>query len=999
MDIPYIDKRSKQDIIDYIKRVSKTYTPEWKFDTNNADVGSALALIYSNMYYETIKRFNNVAKKSMFDFFNNINIEMLSATPSEGYVSFQLSSENLKKSVEVSAKTQLVAIQNDKQILFQTLEDVLVSNCQIQYMYISNGENDLIRKLYERISEKDVISNIELFDTSNMDNLQQHIVEIYHQDVFNITSSAYIGIKFIKMENDNEDINSILEDAVKSKKLLFQYYSKDGYIDFDKVSALNDSLVAYKNDNKLSFKDTLIEGAFKVRLVSNKNDFLNGKIFKRLECFSQNKNIVPDIVITNDFEKSTNQCYPFNEKPLLYDEFYIASKDAFCKKNATIEVSFYMDFHKFPIEDEPSNETEIEYKLIMKRSQFKPEMEYDITIDTVIWEYFNGNGWARLFPDNQYEDIFHPKNGRRTKTISFMCPNDITPITIGSKECYYIRAKILKMSNRFKTKGNFIVPLISEILINYYYDNNVVPNKITCLNNTQIDIFKDIDFNSSEASIEPFKYLSTKNSEIYFGFNNPLEYGPIKFLFCMKDNVAFETIKLKWSYLTNDGWKPLTIFDETKNFQKTGLVTLIGNTNFKLENIFGKTAYWIKVSDFQNGYNKKINFLPTLSEVHTNVVDIINVVDMPEETFSIEPFEENKVCQLSKNMIYNVEVWINEISELTNSEIETLKSKGLIDIVYDVFGIPTSIWVKWQEVNDLTFSSPTDRHFKVYKNSGNIQFGDNIHGKIPAYKDNQTIKVKYSVGGGKNGNVPNNAIKKINKTLGFVTSVYNPLTTYGGSDIETIEHAMTRTSAKLRNCNRAVTTFDYETLAREAERNILKVKCIPNMSPDGNKAFGNVVLVVLTEDYNKDQSYFISVREKIEKYISTKMSENIYQAKALHIIQPQYVYYNVKAEISVKSLKNVFEIKSQIEKKINEFLDVNTGNFNHKGWDIGVLANSMQILNVIKNIQGISYIKNLIITPYMNVNSHMVKIDISNLKVKDFALAFNGTYDIVITVG
>ena len=209
---------------------------------------------------------------------------------------------------------------------------------------------------------------------------------------------------------------------------------------------------------------------------------------------------------------------------------------------------------------------------------------------------------------------------------------------------------------------------------------------------------------------------------------------------------------------------------------------------------------------------------------------------------------------------------------------------------------------------------------------------------------------------------------------------------------------MCRTSAKLRNCNRAVTTFDYETLAREVERNILKIKCISNISPDGNKSLGSIVLVVLTEDYNKDQNYFISIKEKIEKYISTKMSENIYQARALHIIQPTYIYYSVKAEISVKSFKNVFEIKSQVENTINEFLDVNTGNFNHKGWDIGVLANSTQILNVIKNIKGISYIKSLIITPYMYINSHMVKIDIASLKVKDFSLALSGTHDIIITV-
>lgn len=997
MDIPYIDKRSKQDIIDYIKRVSKTYTPEWNFDTNNPDVGSALALIYSNMYYETVKRFNKVAKKSMFDFFNSINIEMLSATSSEGYVSFQLSSENLKKNIEVPAKTQLIATQNNKQILFQTLEDILVTNSKIQYMYISNGYNDLIRKLYERTSQQDTIFNVELFDTSNIDNIQQHIVEIYHKDVFNITTNAYVGIKFIKMENDNENINLILEDAINSKELIFQYYSTDGYKNFDKIAVLNDSIIAYKNNN-LPFKDTFTDGSFKVRLISNQVDLLNDKSFKRLECFSQNKNIIPDIVMTNDFEKNVNQLYPFDEKPLLYDEFYIASQDAFCKKDATIEISFYTDFKKVPIEDEPSTEKEIEYKLIMKHSQFKPEVEYDITIDTVIWEYFNGNGWARLFKDNQYEDIFHPKNGRKTKTISFICPSDMTTITVGSKECYFIRAKILKMNNRFKTKGNFIVPLISEISINYYYNNNVVPNKITCLNNTQTDIFHDIDFNSIETTIQPFKYLNTKHSEIYLGFNNPLEYGPIKFLFCMKDNVSFETTKLKWSYFSNDTWKPLTIFDETNNFQKTGIVTLMGNMNFQLTNIFGKTAYWIKISDFQNEYTKKMDFLPVLNEVHTNSVNVVNIIDMPEETFSIEPFEENKICKLSANMIYKVEVWINEISELTNNEIEVLQSKGLIDIVYDIFGIPVSMWVKWQEVNDLTFSSPTDRHFKVYKNDGIVVFGNNIHGKIPPYKDTQTIKIKYSVGGGKDGNVPKKSINKINKTLGFVTDVYNPLSTYGGSDIETVEQAMRRTSAKLRNCNRAVTTFDYETLAREVERNILKIKCISNISPDGNKSLGSIVLVVLTEDYNKDQNYFISIKEKIEKYISTKMSENIYQARALHIIQPTYIYYSVKAEISLKSFKNVFEIKSQVENTINEFLDVNTGNFNHKGWDIGVLANSTQILNVIKNIKGISYIKSLIITPYMYINSHMVKIDIASLKVKDFSLALSGTHDIIITV-
>ena len=994
MDIPYIDKRSKQDVINYIKRVSKTYTPEWKFDTTNVDVGSAVALIYADMYYQTIKRFNRVAQKSMFDFFNSINIQMLPATASEGYVSFGLSSESIRDGVEVPCKTQLMVNSKGGDTIFQTLEDVLVSNCQIQRIYVSNGYNDVIKSIYT-YNDSNSIFDIQLFDTSNEGNVQEHIVELYHDDVFKIEGNAYIGIKFVRLSSDYTNTLDDLETAIQSNLLELQYYSTQGYTNFLKVSVLDDRLVAYKSDTQAPFK---FDRGFKVRLVSKSSELFSNRAFKRLECFSQSKDIVPDVVLTNEAEKNVNRCYPFDEKPLQYDEFYIASKDAFCKKGANIEVSFYTDFKKIPIQDEPSIEPEMEYKLIMKRSQFNPEPEYNITIDCVVWEYFNGKGWARLFKDNEYEDVFHPQNGRRTKTVSFICPEDIALITVGSKECYYIRAKVLKMSNRFKTKGYYITPVISEISINYYYSDSVIPNLITCKNNTITETFTSADFNSESSTIEPFKYLKDKSTELYFGFNYPLEYGPIRLLFCMKEDVPFETAKLKWSYLTDDGWKPLTVFDETENFRKTGVVTLIGNTNFKQETIFGSSLYWIKISDFQNEYTVNSRYLPTLKEVHYNAVSVINVVDMPEEVFTIEPTSESIVCKLSRGMVYSIEVWVNELSELTDTEIEDLKSLGIVSVVYDVFGMPISIWVKWQEVKDLNFSKPNDRHYRVDRNSGTIVFGDNVHGKIPSYKDGQTIKVKYSVGGGKSGNVEKYAISKINKTLGFVTNVYNPLITYGGSDIETVDRAIKRTACSLRSRNRAVTTFDYETLTLEAERSILKVKCIPNMRPDGTKSFGDVVLVILMEDYDKEQTYFNAVRERVKKYISDKMSGSVYSAKALHIVQPQYVYYNIKAEVSVKSFRSVFEVKSKIEDKIKEFLDVTTGNFDHKGWDIGVLSNSTQILNAIKNVEGVSYIKSIVITPYVKLNSNLVEVDINNIKGKEFALAFNGSHDIVITV-
>lgn len=997
MNIPSVDRRSARDIADAIKNLSGSYTPEWKFDENNPDAGTALALIYADMHYGTVRRLNGTAQKIMFDFFNSINTEMLPAKASEGYVSFGLANNNLDYNAEVKAGTQVSCSGNRNQVIFRTDDDVLVSNSAVRYIYLSDGNNDIIMNLYDSDSEK--WGKTELFNLSPEKSIQSHVLRIFHKDIFNNNAEMYAGIKFIKQVNDTDDISELLAKAVGQGRIKVQYYSSDGYTDFERVYAEGDLIKFYKSSNQPDFK--INDENFEIRIISYSTELFKEKSFKKIECFSESSNIIPESVFTNETEKNANQLYPFNEKPSQYDEFYIGSDDCFSKKGAYVQVSFYVDFEKFDIDDEQNNQPQIEYKLIMKHSQFRQEEMFDITVDEVVWEYFNGKGWARLFRDNRYSDIFNPANGRKNRVISFICPDDIQMITVNSKESYYIRAKIFRMNNQFKTRGYFISPVLNEISISYCYKDFVLPDKIICCNNTEKEIFYSRDFSSPQSKISfyPFKYLDNKYPEMYLGFNYPPQYGPVRFLFCMQDNVSFETCKLKWSFLTNDGWRILNVFDETENFRKTGTVTLIGNNDFKKEIIFGKSAYWIKISDFQSGYSDRKNrFFPVLENIYNNISYIVNINDMPEEVFSIEPFESHKICDLSADAVYEAEVWVDEISQLNSDETEQLKSSGRAEIVYDVFGIPVKIWVRWQEVDDMKFSLPDDRHFKVDRNSGKVIFGDNIHGRIPPYKNGNTIRIKYSVGGGKSGNVPAGAVKTINQPLGFVTDVFNPLITYGGTDTETAEKAVKRTSAGLRSCNRAVTAFDYETLAMEAERSIIKVKCISNMLPDGTKSFGNIMLVILTEDYDKEKSYFVSVREKVRNYISSKMSSNVYQSGNLHIIQPQFVFYNIKAEICVKSFKNIFDIKSRAEKKINDFLDVNTGNFNGNGWDIGVLPNSVQILNALKSVEGAAFVKNISLTAYINVNSEIYDVDVNNIKGYEFSLVASGKHDIIITV-
>ena len=84
----------------------------------------------------------------------------------------------------------------------------------------------------------------------------------------------------------------------------------------------------------------------------------------------------------------------------------------------------------------------------MKRTDFIPDPEYDIGIDEVIWEYYNGNDWRKLPESDRYSKVFRAASDQleRKTEITFNCPGDLTPVLVGAVEGRYIRARILKMN-------------------------------------------------------------------------------------------------------------------------------------------------------------------------------------------------------------------------------------------------------------------------------------------------------------------------------------------------------------------------------------------------------------------------------------------------------------------------------------------------------------------------------------------------------------------------
>ena len=148
MKIPQMEKMSKKDIIDYMRKCAKQYVPEWRYDKNQPDAGTALVSIFADMMYDNFKKFNLSVAGDLFSFFDGINAKLLPASPAEGFVVFGMP-EGLLSEAEVPVGTRLLAEGEEEQLVFETQEEVLVCPLDIQKIFLAAPKEDAIYELFD----------------------------------------------------------------------------------------------------------------------------------------------------------------------------------------------------------------------------------------------------------------------------------------------------------------------------------------------------------------------------------------------------------------------------------------------------------------------------------------------------------------------------------------------------------------------------------------------------------------------------------------------------------------------------------------------------------------------------------------------------------------------------------------------------------------------------------------------------------------------------------
>lgn len=112
MEIPKLDQRNKEDFIQQIQQLAKSYLPQWQFNSHNPDMGSVAALIFAGMMQDVVERYNRTAEKNMVEFFRHLGASPLQLEPARSYVQCSVSGmpenvpgEFLPEGVQVLAQT------------------------------------------------------------------------------------------------------------------------------------------------------------------------------------------------------------------------------------------------------------------------------------------------------------------------------------------------------------------------------------------------------------------------------------------------------------------------------------------------------------------------------------------------------------------------------------------------------------------------------------------------------------------------------------------------------------------------------------------------------------------------------------------------------------------------------------------------------------------------------------------------------------------------------
>lgn len=1000
-----IDERTASDIRNEIAELAKSYTPEWKFDIANPDIGSVIALIFAHQTENNIFRFNQILEKYRTEFVNMYGIVPLSAKPAHAAVVMEPGVNTA--GVSIVKGTQLIGeSENGRDIIFETLYDMYVTGAALTDIIGVSGhlgkiipfwgkrtETDYFGKPLETAaSEEGTLQPIPLFSYTRQ-GIQRQALLFYHSYLFDVNQDG-IGVRF----HGRKSSVLLAEMFMDREKFRFSYLGEDGVTPYEKISRKEDTIYLHKRQRGDNKKRQYRGREMSVIILEMLTKLTESIEIDNIEFKAFDGQVLPSFLNNGSMDMDILEFTPFGEQLSLYQECYIGQDTAFTQIGAEISIQFTMEFGEkkqlLIMEDTDENLP------VIKR---KPRRTYterygDCLVQEISIEYFNGTGWKRLPTAYSAKQLFAQAENTGVHEIRFAVPQDWERMSVGGYEERCIRLRVERADNCYMRPVRHVYPIIKNMVISYSYcDKYVKPEEVVAVReDKERNLTQKLEEGRGFIGFQAFPYT---RDYMYFGFDKKFDQGPVSILLDMQENSNMQRREVFFEYSAGNSFKPLRVIDNTNGLQNSGTVLFQPPADMGRQDMAGRERYWIRIADRHGEPHKTGQLYPVLKRIYINAADVWNVRTEPVQEYTMDAIAANMSFALYAENILSADVWVNEKEQLSPEQMRQIlkQTPDKAEAEYNYLGEIEEFYVRWSETENFDNSSGGDRHYMIDRMNNRILFGDGVKVRIPRNIRGIAFRVKLRCCDGEEGNVSAGSIQEFHGSMLFVDNVINPLPAFGGSSLENVDRCLSRAGNFLSGRKRLVSENDYIREIMAYSDLTAQVRCVPGRTVSGGRDERVISLVVLMKDYKNGSFAFRKLKQELMEHLP-KRCEMLYQEDEIEIVEPVFVYVSVDVWVRAADGLDSFELQSLMQEQIENYLEPIQGAA-YGGWRIGSMPREKQIRMMLGTLENTIHIERYAVHASYRDEKGVHETDLEQVQENPFAVCCNGRHRIYVMLG
>jgi hypothetical protein len=464
---------------------------------------------------------------------------------------------------------------------------------------------------------------------------------------------------------------------------------------------------------------------------------------------------------------------------------------------------------------------------------------------------------------------------------------------------------------------------------------------------------------AAAAASPPVSVIPKGGRSLFIGLDAIISAGPVSVLLMVdkeNDHLAFAPMTIK--ALVAGQFKPIAADDATRALGESGVLLMSFAVPPTLSNLFGRTRTWLRLTPKTPGEN----WVPSIRGAYLNAVFASSKETLTRELIGSSDGSPNLTLRLARPPVLRDTLELRVREPLGEEERLELAAADPDLVLSEVEGL-LGDWVRWEKVTDPDDEAPNKRTYALDETTGEIRFGDGIHGRIPPIGRNNIVAFSYSrTEAGPPGSdvVPANSVKartslNLVSPVESVESVTAADQAAGGAPPESDDRVLRYGFARFRHRGRAVTARDIEDLALQSSPDIAQARAV--VGP------GKIRLVVVMNGKRPKPS--AAQARELRRFLLDASPVSLGAPRALRIEGPGIRRLRVGLVLKVERLDYAAQVSKWVNNELEWFFDSGLGGFDRDGWPLGLDPSEDDIAYALSNaplLDGISDIKRFEIT-------------------------------------